>query len=75
MWQDYVLTAGSIIFILALIPAIFADHKPPRSTCATTAAVLYVFAFTEFTLNLYFASLTTLATAACWTVLLLQKKA
>jgi hypothetical protein len=37
--------------------------------------VLYVFAVTDWTLNLYFTALTTLATAAAWTVLLLQKRA
>lgn len=74
MWQDYVLTAGSIAFVLALIPAIRSPEKPARSTCALTAGVLYTFAVTQWTLDLPFTAITTMATAAAWTVLLFQRR-
>lgn len=74
MIQDYVLTAGSIVFVLALIPAIRAAEKPARSTCGLTAGVLYVFAVTDWTLNLKFTAFTTFLAAAAWSILLLQKR-
>lgn len=73
MWQDYVLAAGSVIFALALIPAVLQPGAPPASTSATTAGVLYVFAGVDVTLGLTFTALTTVATAFLWTTLLIQK--
>lgn len=73
MWQDYVLTAGSLAFIAALLPAVFSDAKPPRATSVLTAAVLYVFALTDVTLHLYLTAGITALTAATWTVLAIQK--
>jgi hypothetical protein len=74
MIQDYIYTAGSIIFILSLLPAVFSKEKPPRSTCALTGGVLYVYAVNGYTLDLYFTAITTLITAAVWTVLLFQRR-
>jgi hypothetical protein len=74
MWQDYVLTAGSVGFVLALIPALLARQKPSRITCAATGAILYTFAITQWTLSLPFTAITTAATAAAWTVLLFQTR-
>jgi len=74
MWQDYVLTAGSLAFIVALLPAVWSEAKPPRSTCALTGAVLWAYAIVDATLSLNWTALTTAGTAALWTVLLLQKR-
>jgi hypothetical protein len=73
MWQDAVLTAGSLVFALALLPSVLGEDKPSAWTSATTAAVLFVFAGTEATLDLVFTAATTAITAAMWTVLLVQK--
>lgn len=73
MWQDWVLTAGSLAFIVALFPAVFSDAKPPLATSALTASVLYVFALTDVTLHLYLTAAVTAVTAATWTVLGIQK--
>lgn len=72
MWQDYVLTAGSIAFVLALIPAVRAKEKPARTTSAMTSFVLWIFAATDVTLGLYWTALTTALTASMWLVLLIQ---
>ena len=74
MIQDYIYTAGSILFILSLLPALKAKEKPPRFTCALTGSVLYVYAINGYTLDLYFTAITTLVTAAVWTVLLFQRR-
>lgn len=73
MWQDYVLTAGSLAFIAALLPAVFSDAKPPKTTSLMTATVLYVFALTDVSLHLYLTAAVTAVTAATWTVLAAQK--
>ncbi len=73
MWQDAVLTGGSILFILALIPSVRGTDKPAVSTCLLTAAVLYVFAAVQLTLGLPFTAATTAVTATMWATLLIQK--
>lgn len=73
MWQDIVLTAGSVIFILALLPSVFSADKPATSTSAMTAFVLYIFAAVDVTLDLKFTAATTAVTASLWVALLLQK--
>lgn len=73
MWQDAVLTVGSVIFILALLPSILGEDKPAAWTSLTTAAVLYVFAAVDLTLGLKFTAFTTAVTATLWVTLLIQK--
>ncbi len=73
MWQDAVLTVGSLVFALALLPSVLGADKPAAWTSATTAAVLYVFAGVEVTLDLVFTAATTAITACMWAVLLAQK--
>jgi len=72
-WQDWVLTAGSLIFAFALIPSVFSQHKPALSTSLMTGAVLLVFSFVYLTLSLWFASITTLTTGTLWFTLAIQK--
>jgi hypothetical protein len=71
-WQDLVLTVGTVIFLLALIPTILGSDKPARSTSASTGSVLLVFAATYLTLNLYFAATVTALTAFAWLTIFVQ---
>lgn len=73
MWQDVVLTIGSLIFMVALVPSVRSADKPAPLTSFSTAAVLYVFAGVDVTLGLLFTALTTTGTAALWTTLLVQR--
>lgn len=73
MWQDIVLTAGSLIFMLALVPSVTGVDKPAVATSTMTAAVLYVFAAVDLTLGLVFTAVTTAGTALLWSTLLVQK--
>jgi len=73
-WQDIVLTTGQIIFIIALIPALKHEHKPPFSTSILNTLVLFSFAAVYITLSLWFAAFTTAAVGLLWLVLALQKK-
>ena len=72
-WQDWVFTTGQIIFVIALIPTIKGKGKPAFSTSLTTGLILLAFAFTQYTLELWFSSITATMTAAAWLILAFQK--
>lgn len=72
--QDIILTAGSLVFIAALIPTILGQGKPEISTSLTTGTVLIVFSGVYISLDLWFSAVTTFITALCWFTLVAQKK-
>lgn len=72
IWQDIAFTIGSIIFIIALMPAVLNERKPPLLTSLSTASVLSVFSVCYYTLDLYFAGTAALITAIIWYLLALQ---
>lgn len=71
-WQDAILTLGTLVFLVALIPTLVGDAKPSPLTSLLTGSVLLVFAATYLTLGLHFASITTAATGTVWLVILWQ---
>jgi hypothetical protein len=71
-WQDGVLTAGTLVFLVALLPTIVGSSKPAPLTSLSTGLVLLIFSGTYATLGLYFASVATFATAAAWGLILVQ---
>jgi len=71
--QDIILTAGSLVFIAALLPTLLGRDKPALSTSITTGTVLIVFSGVYVSLALWFSAITTFVTAACWFTLALQK--
>lgn len=75
MWQDYVISAGQITFIIALLPSLLSDDKPHRTTCVLTGTVLAFFAFTFSTLSLWIGAITAGVCALCWYVLAAQERA
>lgn len=72
-WQDIVLTAGGVIFIIALIPSVLSKDKPALSSSIMTGTVLIIFAYVYFTLSLWFSTLTTAITGIIWFILAAQK--
>lgn len=72
-WQDLVLTAGSIAFLIALLPSVLSDDKPARATSLLTGAVLLVFAGVYASLELWFTTVVTTATGLLWLTLFVQK--
>jgi hypothetical protein len=73
LWQDLVLTGGSTIFVIALIPSVMSKDKPASSTSLMTGSVLIVFAFVYLTLSLWFSAVTTAITGVLWFILASQK--
>lgn len=71
-WQDLVFSVGGILFMIALLPALWGS-KPPKSTCAMTGATLTAFTLCYGTLGLTYACVTTALTSLLWFLLLVQQ--
>ena len=72
-WQDIVLSVGSWLFLIALLPSIFGKDKPPLFTSLLTGTVLIVFAITYYTLHLGLSVVSTATLGIAWLTLALQK--
>jgi len=73
IWQDWVFSIGSWIFVIALIPTIRGGSKPALSTSLLTGSILAIFAITYFSLELWLSTVSTIATATSWYILAWQK--
>ncbi len=72
-WQDILIAVGSVLFTIALIPAILSPlKKPPISTSLLTGSVLWSYVLAFGSLGLWYSAFTTVATASCWTILFFQ---
>lgn len=72
-WQDIVLSIGSLVFVIALLPSVLGKDKPAFSTSLMTGLVLTIFTATYATLSLKYTTVTTGVSAALWLVLAAQK--
>ncbi len=72
-WQDIVISIAQLCFIPAMIPSIRNKDKPALSTSFMNVVLVLTIAFCMFTLGLWFAAVTSLAIAATWAILALQK--
>lgn len=74
VWQDAVLTTGSVVFLLALFPSLRNEKaKPAMLTSVLTGWVLLVYAVVYASLSLWFSVITTVVTAILWFILAMQK--
>jgi len=73
LWQDWIITLGSLVFVIALFPSVLSKDKPALSTSLMTGTVLVIFALTYLTLSLWTSAVTTFLTGALWFVLAIQK--
>jgi len=72
-WQDLVFSIGSIVFTIALIPAIIEKRYPPTSTCVTTSMMLLVYATTDATLGLWFSTIASIISAGIWMMMAVKQ--
>jgi hypothetical protein len=72
-WQDYVIASVQIGFVIALLPSLLGDDKPAETTSFLNAGLLAVLVVCEFTLKLYFSTVTVALTALAWAILGVQK--
>ena len=73
MIQDLIISIGQIIFIVALLPTIFNKDKPPIKTSIPTGIILIVFAINFYTIELYYATMTSGINGIEWLILTYQK--
>ena len=73
VWQDLVLTTGSVLFIIALAPSVFSKDKPALTTSLLTGTVLAVYAVVYVTLSLWLTTVTVGFTSLTWFILAYQK--
>src|SRR5689334_10454785 len=71
-WQDTAMTVGSIIFIVALLPTVFSQNKPPISTSLITGFTLGIFAVSFGSLDLWYSCITESIVAILWLVIAAQ---
>ncbi len=72
-WQDLVLSIGTWIFVIALIPTVRGKQKPEFSTSFMTGTVLFIFALTYLSLQLWMSAVSTFVTTALWLTLAYQR--
>ena len=65
-WQDIIFGFGTVVFTVALFPALMKKKYPPVSTCFITAFMLLVYAFADATLGLWISSVTAIFSVSIW---------
>ena len=73
IWQDWVLSTGSLIFSIALVPTVLGKEKPAISTSLLTGSVLLIYAFVYATFSLWFSAISVMITGILWLTLLVKK--
>lgn len=72
IWQDVVLSTGQLVFVIALLPAVIGEEKPPFWTCIITGLTILIFAFTFTTLGLLWSAFTSAMAGVIWLLLAWQ---
>lgn len=72
-WRDLILTAGTFVFIVGLLPSVFSNDKPALATSLVTGTTLLVFTVIYLTLSLWFTALLTAVIAGLWFTLAIQR--
>ena len=73
-WQDLILSAAQIIFVVGLIPSIRSSDKPAIATSLLSAFGLALIAIVDLSLGLWFAATVVAITAVQWIILAIQKR-
>lgn len=78
IWQDIVMMAANIIFVVSLVPQISKGFRQKKGfisvfTSLPTAIGLFMVAYALYTLGLYLSSAITLVSALLWLTLFIQK--
>jgi hypothetical protein len=72
-WQDIVITVGTLVFVVALIPALVSKDKPPVITSLISGITIIIYAVTFSTLGLWFSFAINMLSGSLWLILALQK--
>jgi hypothetical protein len=66
IWQDWIFSIGSWIFIIGFIPSFLKKQYTAVGTSILTGGVLLVFTVTYLTLGLPMAAVSNFLTSSCW---------
>ena len=72
IWQDILLMIGGVGFFIGLTPSLFGKRKPEITSSLITGSILLTYCFVYFTLGLWLAFVSTLATSTAWFILAIQ---
>lgn len=72
-WRDLILTAGTFVFIIGLLPSVLGKDKPALSTSLITGTTLLVFTIIYATLSLWLTTLLTAIISGLWFTLAVQR--
>lgn len=74
-WQDILISIGTLIFLISLLPTLFnRNAKVPLLTSVPTFIILFLFAYTFFTLELYFTMIADILTGTVWLLIAILRK-
>jgi hypothetical protein len=73
MIQDIIISAGNVVFGIALLPSMFSNKKPNKFTSLSTALILFVFCGTFVTLNMEFSAIMSWVNGCFWAILFGQQ--
>lgn len=71
-WQDWVLTIGNAILLLAMLPTVWKNAVVPLSTSIPTAISLAAFCVCYLSLGLWSASIASGISAGLWFILVVN---
>ena len=66
IWQDWVLTIGSWLFIASFVPSFLKKQYPAIGTSILTGTVLLAFTIVYYSFGLILATISSSLTATCW---------
>lgn len=73
IWQDIVITAGTLILSVALIPTVLGKQKPPLLSSLPIAIVLATFAVSFTTLGMVASGAGAALQSLTWVILVVQR--
>lgn len=73
IWQDAILTLGSLVFMVALVPMLLGCEKPPLTASIPTGLTLLAFAPAQWTLGAVYAAVTGTILGLMWLTLAAQR--
>lgn len=68
--HDLIFAVGSMVLLLAMVPAVLRKAVIPISTCLTTGGVLAVFVINYVTMGYWYAAVVEAGNVLCWGYLL-----
>jgi hypothetical protein len=71
-WQDWVLSAGSFLVFVSLLPTVVGPDKPALSTSVMSTVLVIVVASTLATLDLWLSAAANYVVAVAWLTIAVQ---